>query len=189
MERIKSDRSKIVKILQSQKTLNSKTNVTVPNYNSIHQAVVDNDVPAIKEYINTGENLDQPDSSPDGKGASSIHIAAIFGHTEIVELLLDGGADPNQADKEGSTPIHAAAFFTHEKILLSLLETGADPNQADNEGRTALELVISPWTSVKWIYELADAFLFKPIGKPLNMERIKSDRSKMANILHSTNSK
>ena len=37
--------------------------------------------------------------------STPLHLAAEQGHREVVGLLLEGGADPNKADKDGRTPL------------------------------------------------------------------------------------
>ena len=48
-------------------------------------------------------------------------------HGELVEFLLDNGADPNAAGA-GFTALHAAIMRRNEKMVTALLAHGADPN-------------------------------------------------------------
>jgi Ankyrin repeats (3 copies) len=56
-------------------------------------------------------------------------LAAQFGHTEIVRLLLDAGEDPSRYNPPGfhahSTPLHQAALAGHAEIVRLLVELGA----------------------------------------------------------------
>jgi ankyrin repeat protein len=45
---------------------------------------------------------------------------------EIVELLLDGGADANVKDEKGETPLHKAASGGHLEVAKLLLDHGAE---------------------------------------------------------------
>ena len=38
-------------------------------------------------------------------GATPLYVAAQNGHTEIAQLLIDKGANVNQADNDGATPL------------------------------------------------------------------------------------
>ncbi|OSM00052.1 putative ankyrin [Magnetofaba australis IT-1] len=52
-------------------------------------------------------------------------IAIEQGQTEIVELLLSKGADPNRRTWKGQTPLHVAAYFSKPQIIKILVNHGA----------------------------------------------------------------
>jgi ankyrin repeat protein len=68
-----------------------------------------------------------------GADAESRHrafvLAAQFGHTDIVTLLLDAGEDPDRYNPDGnhshSTPLHQAALAGHDDVVRLLVERGA----------------------------------------------------------------
>jgi len=75
-----------------------------------------------------------------GDGFTSLHLAAFFGQTDAVRLLLARGAD---ADRNGTgwmtgTPLHAAASGSHATVVALLLGAGADPNNRQRHGYTPL---------------------------------------------------
>lgn len=45
-----------------------------------------------------------------------LHLAAIFNHTEIADLLLKAGADPTVKNAEGETAIDVAQFSLKKKF-------------------------------------------------------------------------
>lgn len=71
--------------------------------------------------------------------------AAYTGTTEMAELLIDAGADPNLGR---NPPLHYAARFGRASMVQVLLARGADPMLPDAESKTALEQVgVSPLTT------------------------------------------
>ena len=77
-----------------------------------------------------------------GVGELPLHFAARLGYSEIVNLLLAGGADVHsqiqpiqpRATNIGRTSLLLAAKYNKDKKTLQLLlEKGADPNQLDND--------------------------------------------------------
>ncbi|MBX9792642.1 MAG: ankyrin repeat domain-containing protein [Pirellulales bacterium] len=76
--------------------------------------------------------------SPD----AGIERAALGGHVDIVELLLDNGANVNAESKGGYRPLHAGALQGGTRTVKLLLTRGADPNAADERGETSLHSAI-----------------------------------------------
>lgn len=58
-------------------------------------------------------------------GTTALMLAASQGHTELVQVLIDAGADVNARDFTGWTALHGAAYKGSSKVVLLLLEHGA----------------------------------------------------------------
>ena len=71
-------------------------------------------------------------------GATLLHLPVMTNHQELVQVLLEAGADANQANQFGITPLWHAAQFGHLPIVAALLAAGANVNQANNWGFTPL---------------------------------------------------
>ncbi|KAI0405817.1 hypothetical protein F4802DRAFT_606591 [Xylaria palmicola] len=56
------------------------------------------------------------------RGATPLHASAFYGHAEIVEKLLQEGADLTLVTREGLTPLHLASARGHVQVVKSLLE-------------------------------------------------------------------
>ncbi|NDC83880.1 ankyrin repeat domain-containing protein [bacterium] len=65
--------------------------------------------------------------------------AVVYGRTEIVNYLLEKGADVNIPDTSGKTPLmFAATSLNKHEILKALLDRGAVIDARDQQGKTAL---------------------------------------------------
>ena len=74
------------------------------------------------------------------QGHSPFQYACSKGYKDIVEFLLENGADPNIRDNRNDTPLHRLASIGRVEILKLLLESGGKLNlDAQNrEGNTPL---------------------------------------------------
>jgi ankyrin repeat protein len=70
----------------------------------------------------------------DENGWTPLHWAAHSQKPEIVEILLQFGADPNAVDFEGATPLHIAADGQSAEIIAKLIEKGARGNVRNHFG-------------------------------------------------------
>ncbi|KAF5630255.1 ankyrin protein [Fusarium tjaetaba] len=71
---------------------------------------------------------------------SAIWLASSNDHAEIVELLLDAGADPDTCGVKNAPVICLAAEKGHEKVIELLLKRGANPKVKDYWTQTPLHL-------------------------------------------------
>ena len=70
--------------------------------------------------------------------ATAMMYAVIYGHSQIVELLLEKGASLDIQDNYGRTVLIRAVVQGHSPIVELLLEKGASPDIQDEYGMTAL---------------------------------------------------
>ncbi|KAI9777384.1 MAG: hypothetical protein M1839_008897 [Geoglossum umbratile] len=73
----------------------------------------------------------EPDVGPSPNGFYELQIAASFGLTEVVQLLLQRGADVDARDNSGGTPLYRAAENGHDAVVRLLLENGANVDMKD----------------------------------------------------------
>jgi len=81
------------------------------------------DLESAKLLVAAGANVNDADAW----GVSAVTLAAHSGFDDVVEFLLDKGADPN-AMKAGFAPIHEAIMRRDERMVAALLSHGANAN-------------------------------------------------------------
>ncbi len=147
--------------------------------NNIHAAIINNDLESVKTLIASGSDINEKEPA---SGSSPLTTAAMMNRKEIARLLVEAGADLNQANSDGSTALHTAAFFCRTEIVKLLLENDADKSIRNNSNATALESVQAPFEMVKPIYDYIQS-IYEPIGLKLDMERLQKTRPEIAKLL------
>lgn len=74
----------------------------------------------------------------DGRGWTALHFAAMKNHAEMVELLVEKGADVNARSHGGGTPLHESAPSAPPAMMELLLRRGAEIEAVTKDGHTAL---------------------------------------------------
>jgi ankyrin repeat protein len=81
------------------------------------------DLESARLLLAAGANVNDEDAW----GVSVLVLAAHSGFRDVVQLLLDKGADPNSS-KAGFTALHEAIMRRDEALVRTLLAGGADPH-------------------------------------------------------------
>lgn len=78
----------------------------------------------------------------DGAGEAPLHQAAESASREVIVVLLEGGADPNEPrlDELGWTPLHSAAIRATTEAVEALVDGGAAVDARSRDGTTPLAL-------------------------------------------------
>jgi len=99
----------------------------------IWEACAEGDIERVRQLIEENPdivNLKHKD------GIAPLHLAADFGHKEVVLLLIEKGADVNVREEAKyytfSTPLHNAILSGYLEIASILIENGADVNAECN---------------------------------------------------------
>ncbi|MBE6463631.1 MAG: ankyrin repeat domain-containing protein, partial [Alphaproteobacteria bacterium] len=71
-------------------------------------------------------------------GRTALIIASHDGDKEIVELLIEKGADVNAKANGGSTALMRASRDGYTDVAEVLIQNGADVNQKNNSGQNAM---------------------------------------------------
>ena len=77
-------------------------------------------------------------------GDTSLHLACLYGHVDVVKVLLsDERVDVNARDDDDGTSLaDASASGFHEIVALLLAKKGIEVNLKDSDGETALDCAI-----------------------------------------------
>ena len=110
----------------------------------IHFAARDGDLAGIELALQHGESVDvQVDGADDPDASTPLLWATAAGQIDAVQLLIERGADVDQADVYMASPLRKAAWHGHADVLSALLAAGAKVNAADQNGLTALHEAIA----------------------------------------------
>lgn len=90
----------------------------------LHSAVERGDLTMVQRYIKHGTHLNAKNHA----GWTALHLAAREGRADIVNVLLEAGADPAIPGPNGETALSLARAGGHQAVL-QLLAPKA-PNQA-----------------------------------------------------------
>ncbi|XP_041124125.1 poly [ADP-ribose] polymerase tankyrase-2 isoform X4 [Polyodon spathula] len=101
----------------------------------LFEACRNGDVERVKKLINP-ENVNSRDTA--GRKSTPLHFAAGFGRKDVVDYLLQNGANVHARDDGGLISLHNACSFGHAEVVNLLLRHGADPNSRDNWNYTPL---------------------------------------------------
>ena len=77
-----------------------------------------------------------------GNGSTPLIVAAEEGRLDVVEFLVDSGANLNARNDHNYTALHWAAYHGHQDIVEFLIKNKADANIKDSTGSTPLQLAI-----------------------------------------------
>jgi ankyrin len=120
---VRSDRQSMVQAVSPHGYLPYNRDIPFGSDTALLFAARSGDVASAKLLIAAGANVDDADAWT----VSAVTLAAHSGFAELVEFLLESGADPN-ADGPGFTGLHEAIMRRDERIVSALLAYGADPN-------------------------------------------------------------
>ena len=105
---------------------------------SLHLASNDN-MEDVVDYLLSSLKL-SPNSRALADGWTPVHVAAQYGHTQIMRKLLRAGGNADAVKKDGVTPLYLAASAGHLLAVKELLASSPeiDPNPKTTAGYTPL---------------------------------------------------
>ncbi|KAG2025703.1 hypothetical protein GB937_002424 [Aspergillus fischeri] len=96
-----------------------------------------------KRLLVQGAHVDANDNS---LRITPLHCAAYRGNDEMVDFLLDNGADGNAVTGDGSTALHLATEHGQRKAMKLLLSRHVNSQIANKQGATGLQLAVGTAT-------------------------------------------
>lgn len=104
---------------------------------TLTEAARNGDVETVKQYLDQGANIEQPDET----GETLLISAALAGQSAVVEVLISANANVHARNRKGLTALHAAAYAGHLNVAIQLIKSGADVKDSANRlSTTALHL-------------------------------------------------
>jgi ankyrin repeat protein len=109
-------------------------------------SVSSNDLEKTKQILSLGTD---PNTAENATSATPLFTAIANNNPQMVQMLLDHGADVNQVNEKGSYPMHEVASgngfvgdskYRANEMIQSLIEHGADVNQKNAKGQTPIML-------------------------------------------------
>jgi ankyrin repeat protein len=70
-------------------------------------------------------------SDRDSTGQTPLHEAAMKGHADIVQTLLDHGADHEVEDEKDHTALDLAEYYHHDNVLADMPISAPPPTNDD----------------------------------------------------------
>jgi len=99
----------------------------------LREAIEKGEIARVRDLVRVGADIENMN---DRNGLTAMHYASSYGHKNIIEILLDSGANIHAYDAKKATPLHSAASGGYSDITRLLLDRGAVIDEKDEHGWT-----------------------------------------------------
>ena len=168
-EQVKAGKAEIAKLLNVSNQSEGENTFSVEK---IWDAASKGNLSVVKQAIANGMDVNMKDPK---SGGTLLASTALMGHTEIVALLLEHGADINARSKDGGTALHAAAFLGRVETVKFLLDKGADTTLRHKMGGTAIDGAKLNWLLARGI--------IKTLKVDVDAAEVKAGRAEVVKLL------
>ena len=116
----------------------------------------------------------------------SLSDAVFYEDLEETKKFITEGAEINvPRPDDGSTPLHIATLVCNIEIVQALIAAGANVNAKNKKGETPLVAVTLKWGTMSFVYGMLEG----AEDKKFDLDRIRKDREKIAEILRAAGAK
>ena len=112
--------------------------LSADGFSGLHLAAFFGRVDIARLLLSRGAAVDRP--AENSSGVTPLHSAVAGRSPEIVEMLVESGADIEARQQGGYTPLMGAAANGQRRVVEFLLGRGADTAQRSDAGQTARDL-------------------------------------------------
>lgn len=102
---------------------------------NISKAAAEGDLARVKSQVEQDHQLV---NFSDEQGRTPLHWASRGVHLDVLEYLVENGADVNAVDDDKVTPLHSLSYRGNTKAMEILMEEGANVETKDSNGLTPL---------------------------------------------------
>jgi len=152
-----------------------QTSETKKKPDNLYDAIRSSDFLTVKSFLDQKKKVDINAPDPEFK-MPPLHLAALFGKTKVVELLLKRGANVQQRDQGKRTALHSAAFLGRFGVAKILLDRGIDVAVRGDDDDTAMDSTKVDWGMTQGIA----SWLRVPA---LDQKRVESGRERVRKLL------
>ncbi len=144
----------------------------------LYGAARNGNIDAVKRYLADSVDINAGDTK---YGVTPLCWAAFSGHTEIIELLIENGADVNAKNRDAGTALHGAAFLGKAEVAALLIQNGADTHAKHESGDTPMDSANVDWGTTQFIASLLEI--------EVDREAVERGRERVVDILRDHNAK
>jgi hypothetical protein len=107
---------------------------------NMHEAATNGDVVEVRRMVAAGADVEEQWGE---FVVRPLHVAARYGHVDVIVALVEMGADKDAKNVRGVTPLHYAADNGHVEAITVLVQMGADKDAKKVGGVTPIHCAAS----------------------------------------------
>lgn len=117
----------------------------------IWTAVVLGEADLVQQHLEAGA---KPDFMKTDEGAPILLVATACNVPEVVQTLIQGGADVDITDHQGTPALYVAIMFGFAEVARVLIDAGADQSISTHHGGTIENFFDMDWSTTSYVARL-----------------------------------